>query len=370
MRNRTEQEALFSTDQLRELIVFALGVIQRRWRLLLAPIATTLVLALIAVKLSPMTYTTKALLLIQSANRPAAGAQLQSTNNFTRQVVMDQVAALETWLKSDEVLGGLLPRLVDPATLSTPEGIEAQLKIVRASLTMEVVGGSAVEIRLDGRDPRGLAGKLEAIVERLMEGLTRPEKGILNSTQFIELQRREAVANAEAALSRAILMAGIVDNEKTRNVLKQINDYKLQLIANGSGPGSLRAETSAIGNSIRTLRAQLTDDQKVADRLELLYAEYHVARSGSADLRGSLSSNRSNYIGIFESPENLLIVGRPQDPVYGQRPAKKLAVVSILFSVLLAVALVIAAELLNRRLFMSAQFRAVSGLPVIMRVPA
>lgn len=103
MAAKYEQEPLSAIAQAREIIVLAISILERRWRYLVAPVAITLVLALIAVKLSPTTYTTRALLLIQSANRPA-GAGLQSANTLNRQVVLDQVAALDTWLKSDEVL--------------------------------------------------------------------------------------------------------------------------------------------------------------------------------------------------------------------------------------------------------------------------
>lgn len=366
MAVKQEQQPLSAIDQAREIVVYAIAILERRWLYLVAPIAITLLLALIAVKLSPTTYTTRALLLIQSANRPA-GAGLQAVNTLNRQVVLDQVAALDTWLKSDEVLGGLLPRLVDPSAITSAAAVETLTKIVRSSLTMEVIGGSAVEIRLDGRDPKGLSAKLEVILERLMEGLTRPEKGILNSTQFIELQRREAVASAEAALSRAIIKAGIADNERTRGILKQINDHKLQLIASSTSGGP-PADMDGLSNAVRSLRTQLSDDARVTGQLELLYAEYHVARASAADLRGGLSSSRSNYIGIFETPENLLLVGRPQDPIYGQRPAKKLAIVAIMFSVLVAGALVVIMEMLNRRVFLSGHFRAISGVPVIARV--
>ncbi len=354
-------------DKAREMLVYGLGVIERQWRYLLYPVLITIVVALAVVKLSPTTYTTKALILIQSANRPV-GAGLQSAANVSRQAVLDQIAALDAWLKSDEVVGNLLPRLVDPASIATPEGIEVQTKILRSSLTMELVGGSAIEMRLEGSKPRGLASKLELIVERLMEGLTRPEKGILNSMQFVELQRKEALAAADSALGRGLLRAGIPDTDKVRNILKQINDLKLQMINNESSYAAGSANSESLARNLRNLRAELSEDQKVANQLELLYAEYHIASANAADLKRNFRPNQANYIGIFDSPENLLLVGRPQDPIYGTRSAKKLAIAAILLSVLAALAMAGMRELVNRRLFLTAQFEAASGLPVVARI--
>lgn len=341
----------------REYLVMAAGIVLRRWKHFLAPIAVATALVLVGVKMSPTTYVARALLLIQSANRPVVGV---SQAQGTRQTVLDQMAALDAWLKSDEVLGSLLPGLVDPALLTSPERIWSQMKIMRTRISMELVGGSAIEVRLEGSDPAGLGGRLEVILERLMEGLLRPERGILSAQQFLEVHQREAVLVAEAALSRAIVESGLPDTDKLRPILKQLNDLKLQQISG--------VETAVtVSAQMDSLRQQISDDPRVLARLELLYAQYHVARQGLSDSHGVAAKQR-NYVGIFESPENLLLVGRPQDPVYGERPAKKIGVALILLCALLSAAYAATMELLYGALVTAGQFASVTGLPVIARV--
>jgi uncharacterized protein involved in exopolysaccharide biosynthesis len=355
------------TADLRETLAFALNIALRRWRTIAVAVLAIVVIGYIALKLSPITYVSRALLLIQSANRPASVSMANSSIN--RRTVLDQLAALEAWLKSDEVLGNLLPKLVDQKLLASPEALATQMKLYRKRLEIDLVGNAAVEVRLEGKSPQGLGGQLEIVIQRLMEGLLRPERGVLNAQQFIDVHQREALAAADAALTRAIASGGLVDTDALRSLLNQINELKIQYLARSSQENGV-ARSLQFEQNLQTLRSQISENMKMVFQLELLYAEYHLARTQAHSGRENLPMSRSNYVGIFESPENLLLVGRPQDPIYGERAAMKIIMGLVALSVLLAVAISVGCELLAGRVVTRKQFEAVTGLPVITRLPA
>jgi capsular polysaccharide biosynthesis protein len=74
------------------------------------------------------------------------------------------------------------------------------------------------------------------------------------------------------------------------------------------------------------------------------------------------------YPGIFEAPERLTLIGRPRDPLFGQSPIKKYAVLALLLSLIFGGLLAVLAEYFDPRVRSRRQVRAATGLPVVARV--
>jgi hypothetical protein len=361
----------------REYVVLALDFIRRRWWLLLLPVLIATGLAFAAVKLAPKDYATASLILLRSANRP--GAQGPG-GAIARESALQQVAALEAWLKSDQVLKPLMPRLVGAENVKTADDLFAQLKKVRTNLSLELVGSAALEVRYVAGTADGLGRKLELIVSRLMEGLTGPEQDILNALQFVEVQRKDALNEASAALTRAIRAARLDNVEEVKRRLGRIwdlqhrdelSDLRPRSQSNEGAP-ALRDRVDEPSMQIDEIVRSISPDRRVVDDLMLPYDVYRrsLNRLDDLDTGDRASAARSaNWVGIFDEPEGLLVVGRPQDPIYGESSVKKLAIAAILASVLFGAALALLAELLSGKIRTRSEFEAIAELPVIARFP-
>lgn len=358
----------FEPKALREFTVLVLDVARRRALLFCVPVGIALLLGVIAVKLAPIKYEASSLILLQSANR--AG---NSNFGVPHSAVTEQIAAVEAWLKSDQVLIGLLPELMDGKTPQNAAEQYSMLTVLRKSLTLELIGSSVLEVRLEGRDPKGLAKRLEAIVSRLMEGLIGPEQDILNASQFVVLRSKEEEATAEMALNRAIAAADLGAPDAVEAQLKRLSDVtqRLDRLRSGAASKSTAQASDAydqLAAAADSLRRSISADPNVAASLERLYADYQSASTRYDGHKQLTTARASNYVGIFDSPQNLLIIGRPQDPLYGVNGARKFAIAGIFLSAVGAMALVLLLEILQGRLRTRREFEELSGLPVVARI--
>lgn len=360
-----------ATDTLREYVVYALDVVRRRWRLLVLPVLIAGLAGAAAVKLSPKKYTATSLLLIQGANRTAGGGPIQQLNAF------EQVRALEAWLKSDQILTELLPQMSDYTPPSTAAELLIQTRALASSLSLQLASATVLEISLNGSRPEGLGRNLEIVIARLMEGLTGPEQNVLSAPQFMLLRRNEDVALAERALASAIKEGGFGAPLQIRTMLQQLwtMTHLAETSAGGgwerSSPGAVpdgdKEKTEAATAATR-LRNAISSDPKLIDKLEQLYAAYQTAVDRQEALRKHGNPSYSNYVSIFDSPDNLLVIGRPKDPIFGESVAKKPAIAGIILSIIVAGALVAIAELLEGRLRTRKDYEVVAGLPVVARI--
>ena len=347
---------LIGTETIREYLVFALDVVRRRWMLLLFPVLIAGIAGVTAVKLAPKKYTTNSLLLLQGANRTTpGGGPVQQLNAF------EQVRALEAWLKSDQILSELLPQLSGYKPPSSPAELLIQTRILAASLSLELVGNSVLQISLQGGNPKGLGRNLEIVIARLMEGLTGPEQNVLSAPQFMLMRRSEDVDLSRQALTQAIKAGQFESPREIEALLKQLWTLN-RSPPNGSGSDEESNETAA------RLRSDISSDPATVRHLEKLYADYQTALYRENQLKQQGSPKRGNYVSIFDSPDNLLVIGRPKDPIFGESVAKKPAIGGILLSFFLAGGLVILVELLEGRVRMRKDFEGVTGLPVVARL--
>ena len=348
----------FSVEFIRELLVASLDIIRRRWKLVCIPVVIASVLAAVAVQLSPTKYTAKALILLQGANRANAG---YGGGGIQRSQALEQVGAIDAWIKSDNVLAGLLPQLSAFTEPASPAEAEIQMRVFRTALTLELMGGSALELRLQSVNREGLARDLEIIIARLMEGLTGPDQSIFSASQFVIMQRADAMEGAEKALLEAIDRFNPAAAAGIRGQLDRIWDL--------THPQPGKAAANGEGNdAAMRLRREISTDASIVGELERLNAVYRGARDRYLAVSTQPGAGRPNYVGIFDAPDNLLVVGRPEDPIIGESAARKIAIAGILLSIMIGFGLVVLVEFFRGAPRIRAEYEAASGLPVVARV--
>lgn len=337
------------SDFIREQLVFALDIVRKRWILLCIPIVLASMLAFVAVHLAPTKYTASSVILLQGANRNVGGfSGVQHANT------VEQVQAIEAWLKSDQIIAELLPQMTGYKPPESPMERLVQSRIFAASLSLEVVGNSVLQIKLTGDSPEGLGRNLEAVLSRLMGGLTGPEQNIFSAQQFLNMHRSEEALATERALVRAIEAGGLQSPPQVRAVLHQ-----LWMITRQGPP--------ADPTTADRLRRSISENLQLVAELERLYSAYRDAADKQAAV-GQAGPARNTYVGIFSSPENLLIVGRPKDPLVGESAARKLAIAGVLVGVIAGFGLVLVAELMGGVLRTRRDHESACGLPVMARM--
>lgn len=361
----------------REHLVVAIDIIRRRWMFFAIPFFIASCLAFAAVKLAPLKYTAESLILLQGANKSRSNTWVpQRIATEQRLFAAEQVVAMEAWLKSDQVLEELVVDLGEDRGARTRQQLVGAAYALRGALSLELVGSSMLAVRLEGPSPVGLGRKLEMIVARLMEGLTAPEKSILSANQFVVVGRQEEAANATNAFANAVKAAGNESPDKVRAQLYQLRDVlgKLKGLQQAERDGeaqpaaSRQGEIDALVATAAQLRRSISEDLATEQNLERLFAAEAAARARFDQLKTRVPNQLSNYVSIFESPENLLVLGRPEDPIAGESAAKKLAIAGLLASFLGSMGLVFLVEMVAGPLRTRREFEAASGLPVLARI--
>ena len=337
-----------------ERLLFMLDGLRRHWFLLLLPIIIALPLAYAVVKLVPKSFEAKSTILMTSANRGLEGPG--GSAGAPRHVTIEQIGVLDAWLKSDHVLGELLPQLTDEPLSGSPEERGILIHILRSSLTLELIGAAVLEIRLTGPKAHGLGRKLEIIVARLLDGVLNPEAGILSAPQMLIARRSEAVAEAERALDQAIAAARLEQPAAMKANLRTLHDLKRS------------GGTTDAAQQLTEARASIAADPEVVRQLERLYGTLEEARLLFEETRERAGSASGGYVRVFDAPERLTLVGRPRDPLIGKSPGRKYAVAIMLLAGLVSVGLVGVMVLLDPRLRVGEDFELVANLPVVARV--
>lgn len=353
-----------NAETLSEYLVYGVGVLRRRWLLLITPVVLACGLSALALHLAPTTYVAKSLILMQGANRNTAG---YTPPQLLREIKVERVRAIEAWAKSDEVLLDIVPRVLGAQEPLATDVLAAGMGAIRGSLKFELVGSDAIEVSLSSREREGLGNRLEIIIARIMEGLTGPERSIVSAPQLVLLRYGEQVKSTEEALNRAIEATGLQNTEEVKAALRHIWQASYKPPAAGEDAGS---DPAYFVNEDATARmsAAISDDAEVVRKLVQLYGAHQAARDSLAEFRDHAGGERSSYIGIFEAPNELLIIGRPKDPVQGESSVRKLVILGLLLSVVGSVAIVAILEALSGVLRTRGDYERVSGLPVVARL--
>lgn len=374
---------------LNERIVLALNALRRRWRLLFLPLFVIVPISAYIAYKTPIKYIAKSVILLQSANRgsPSSAGPI----GFPRQAVMEQVGVIEAWLKSDHVLGGLLPQLLDDAVPTDPQRIVIEMNKLRRALTLEVVGNAVLELRLESSKAKGLGRKVEIVVARLLEGMLSPDDGVLSAERLVAIRRGEALAEVEQGLNATIEASGVGALDTVRQKLMQIHGLVREISARpGNSPegraampsGQMLDRTGAtdramprpldkakLTQQLAAERAALSPDPALVDRLEKSYALYEEARVAFESAKQNANSKSDTYVRVFDAPANLTVVGRPRDPLIGESNRRKLFIAGVLLAFLCGAGLVVLSEVVDHRLLARSEFECAARVPVVTRLP-
>ena len=345
-----------------EYLMLVLDVVRRRWQVLVLPVALALPAAVFAVKVMPKQYVAKSLVLVQSSNGAAANTQN----------INEQVRAIEAWLKSDHVLTDLLPDLVDAKGITSKLERSVQINMLRSAIRFQPLGGTAYEISLALSKPDGLGRKLETVLARIMESLTGPNQGIFSASQFVLRRRSEALRVGREDLHKAIANAGLTTPELVESYLKTVidlNDRIASLTRSNQTDSRAAALAAELVQQRQKTEQLISTDPQVVNGLLQQFANFQRAQAEFEPLRERLSAQNNNYVGIFDPTASLVIVGRPQDPIYGKSPAKKVAVAIVFLSILTACGLVLLLELFYPGVRMRSEFEDLAGVAVVARFP-
>jgi hypothetical protein len=374
-----------------ERFVLVLHVVRRRWRLALLPLLLLVPLAAYLAYATSVKYVSKSVILLQSANRSTTSS---GSAAFPRHAVIEQISVIEAWLKSDHILGGLLPQLTEGAVPSDPISLQTELAILRRALVFELVGNAVLEVRLEGVSSKGLGRKLEIIITRLLEGMLSPDDGILSAERMVALRRSEALHEMEQALNLAIDAVGNGPTDAVKGKLAQIYSLQKESLSRSAGltegrnsatigmatdrpamvgepgqRGALRSMDKArLEQQLAAERSAMALDTRVLERLERQYATFEEARSLFDSAKQTASARSDTYVRVFDAPANLTVVGRPRDPLFGESSRRKLFVAGLFVSLVMGAALIVVAELLDPSLLGRQDFESIAGIPVIARL--
>ena len=362
MHDRKLAVQTMSTTTFIERFVEGIEFVKSRWRLILAPVAIIAPIAFIAVKSSPVRYVATSVILLRS---PLSSGIVSSQT--PQQNAIDQVKALEAWLKSDLIIEQYLPKLSSEPLPADPFKFAAMIKETRSALKLSLVNNSVIEVQLEGSTRLGLGRKLEIVLTHLMEGLLRPgSAGVLSGGQLILTDRLEAWQKTQAEIADVIRSVGI---EPTNAILKQLGSLdQSPQTAPASSVSKTPAPSEQEPGSINSLQTALASNPVARTRLLDLRLRSDAGRAAYEAAKSSFPTD-SRYVGVFDSPERLTVVGRPRDPLVGENPATKYGVAAIFLSLVAGLSLAWLADLLAPRLRSKKQFEELIGLPVIARLP-
>jgi len=356
-------------DTLLERGILAIDMLRRRWWIVAFTVVVMSALAFVLVKSTPQRFTSSITIVLKSANQAnwtPGGSQFPDQNAF------EQVRASETWLKSDHFLEDLLPQLNGTTGSVSPRRRLDEITKLQAALRLSPVGNSMMRLEFDGSNPEGLSRKLEIILSNFLERLLRSDDGVLSAAQLIMLRRGDDANSAEKTLVEEVQSMGLDPIHVIRQ-LKELRRYTASRPdqaasgTNSTSPSSADPVTIPSAAEMQ-VRNSISLHAEIVRRLEYLYANALLARNNLERVQSSLGQKDSTFIRIFESPENLTIIGRPRDPLKGENPMRKVGIAMILLSFGIGIALAFLVDLLDGRMRTRSEFEMRSELPVIARL--
>ena len=301
-------------------------IIDAAWRrryLLVVPLLIMIPVSIAAALLFPGGYVARSLMLLQetAGNNPLAKEATALPSDRMR----ERVSALRALLASDFVLGQALEDLGGDAYSSKQRA--SKIQELRQAVSVDLIGGDILEFRLSGSTAEGLGRQLEIVTSRLMETLLA--QGAMSVGEILINKRQQELEAAErqnAALKKRMADA-LPDTPSPEN---------------------------------ETLSSQIIESDKIV----------HVARETYETYKkryGSAAANRS--ASLFSAPESIIVIDPPKDPSFPVRRRLYVFLSGIFAGLLLGAGLVMLAEFLDRTVRHPDQLIALTGVPIIARLP-
>ncbi len=389
-------------QNLLEIITKLVEIAWRRRLLLALPIAVMLPLSILASRLLPQTYVSKALLAMQESG---SDNPLIKTNGNSIDRLRERAPGLQALLKSDRVLSGALHDILGDTAPTEPRRMALAVQELDAALTFEMIGTDFLELQLKGKR-EGLGRKLEAVTARFLESLVATDQDSTSAVKVLLDKRREDLAATEAALLKyreqlgartlaafAASEARIIDlqnslptlNADLANVETEIAGLKGNLGPIDAPDAAIRVarlqgleqRNAALKSTLKQSTTILSDITRSSNDTRSPEGQLHKlerdVREAQTLLDGYLkrfpAALTQRSLQVLSAPERIRVIDPPRDPEFPITPRSRIIIFGIALGFLLAGALTAAAELLDQRLRTVADFEAAAGAPVIARLP-
>lgn len=250
----------------------------RRRYMICIPFILMIPISIAGSRFAPKTYEAKTIILLQETGKD---------NPFLKDYVVglnvkDRFSALQALLKSEHVLLNVLRDIHGPEITDDPKRAALMMRQLASEISVLLVGGDLIELKLKGSKPQGLGKLLTAISSRFLDRLLSPERSALGATEdFLREQTERRLRDlraAEAAFAQF----------KTDNADKLPAIYVTNVQALAGMRQRLEEKTrelSASNASLKDMQRQLTSTNPIVGRLE----------EGIVQATAELTSLRSRY---------------------------------------------------------------------------
>src|SRR5271165_6133971 len=272
----------------------------RRRFLLVVPFLIMLPMGIVGAVFFPSQYSARSLVMLQVAvaSNPLAkeGAEAPDADKMAQ--IMGSLRAL---LASDFVLSPVVGDSSDPPLDAKDRA--ARMKALAKNVSVDLLGNDFLEFQLAGSSSKGLGLELQKIMTSLIKALVAPPGA--DASAFLSNSLRDELAAADSTYD------------------------KLEHRLAGMRPSDANYQRA---------QAEMIDLARSRAALRERYA------AEKARLGGSVTNWRS----VINSPERMIIVDPPKDPVLGSTSRLYVALSAPLAGVLLGIALVILAEIFDK----------------------
>ena len=268
------------------------------------------------------------------------------------------------------------------STLSEQGAISAtRLLLEKRKEELDAIERAYEQLRSQADEQRKLAAANAAPIDRLQQ--QRQDK--LSELQTTEHERDLALAELEAngfsrgepqleiktvslelqALrSGAAGASGSLDTTERHLALLQTVSAKEQRRA------SLRNDVDQLTGAINQAQAAITEADTSGSQLENKAEEVRRAQDRYQDFLKRYSNAASKRtLGILNAPERIKLIDPPRDPKVPAKSGLRYFLAGSAASVILGIALVVMAELFDSRIRRPADVIAITGSPVVIRLP-
>ncbi|MCF6198746.1 MAG: hypothetical protein L3J67_05015 [Hyphomicrobiaceae bacterium] len=355
---------------------YALEVVLSRCKLIAMVLAMAIPVGLLTLPFMTPQYEAVALLNLQEGE--LSDPLKYEKREVSRSKMEDKYMVLMRWLTSEHVLSGYLDEINKGQTPLSATQRTDKIKAIRRSVSIEPLGGTALEIKLRGDEAKGLGGKLEILISVFLERLVGPNRQVLGAKQFLLNKYKERVIETKRTYETALKNFGHKSVYLLRVQLDRLSLMEKQLARISSSDkavlvGGKKRKVELLRQKISRLSDEIMQGplQKGApmSTLEVLKRKNDRLKMARQQLKIFSSEYRVTGNSNFFDLDRLTLLGRPMDPVYGKSKKLKMAILICIAFAGLAGGLVLLFEYLEQRIRRSKEFSHLGGVPIIARFP-
>ena len=268
----------------------------------------------------------------------------------------------------------------------------SRIRELAKNVSIDLLGNDFIEFRLAGPSAKGLGDRLQTIMANLIGALVAPPGE--TAGQFALRALTDKLRDAEArvtALDAQIAgllpsgletaLAQVADQQKLDT---SIREQLASLSASAKPDGGAPSAGGGTQDARKAMEDQLAEVSADIDNQNRRIAVARVAQAERDDLAGSLGKLRASvddakarlgsepatvWGAMINAPERMIVVDPPRDPELRTTSRLYLVASGALGGVLLGIALVVLAEILDITLRTPEQMLAVAGVPCLGSLP-